>query len=117
MTTTTPKVDASVVDGVTVLRVSGDLAGNDDGVFVAAVTDQITGPGARIVIDLSGVRFLNSTGLGDLVRVAAQANLQESRIILANPIAFVAGVLQMTRLDRFFDVHPTVEAAIASLQK
>jgi anti-sigma B factor antagonist len=112
-----PKIDVHVIDGVKVLSIFGDLAGSDDGAFTTIVTDHITGPGERILLDLAGVRFLNSMGLGDLVRVAAQANLQECRVALANPIAFVAGVLQMTRLDRFFEVHPTVEAAIAAFNQ
>jgi len=39
----------------------GDLSGQEDEDFVNPITDLFGGPQTRIVIDLSGVPFLNST--------------------------------------------------------
>jgi anti-sigma B factor antagonist len=110
------RVQSSVQDGVHVLRLDGELVADDDGAFVAAVTDLFTGPGTRVILDLSGVKFLNSTGLGELVRVAAQANIQECRVALAAAPPFVAGVLQTTRLDRFFESYPSAAEALRGLR-
>jgi anti-sigma B factor antagonist len=101
--------------GIKVVRLPGDLAGDDGGEFVDAVTNLLTGPGVRIVIDLAAVQFINSTGLSELVRVNSQANIQEARVVLANPSPFVAGVLQTTRLDRFFEVCETTAQALKQL--
>jgi anti-sigma B factor antagonist len=101
--------------GVRIIPMHGELAGDDSGDFVEAVTNLLGGPGARIVLDLHDVQFMRSDGLGVLVRVTAQANVQEGRIILANPSPFVAGVLSTTRLDRFFEICPTVDDAIKKL--
>ena len=102
--------------GVKIVRPQGDLVGDDGGEFVEAVTNLLTGPGTRIVIDLGGVPFVNSTGLSELVRVNSQANIQEARVILADPSPFVAGVLQTTRLDRFFEVCPSTAQAVEKLR-
>jgi anti-sigma B factor antagonist len=101
--------------GIKVVLLQGELAGDDGGEFVDAVTNLLTGPGARIVIDLGAVPFVNSTGLSELVRVNSQANIQEARVVLANPSPFVAGVLQTTRLDRFFEVCENIAQALAKL--
>lgn len=102
--------------GVKIMRLVGDLVGDHSGDFVQAITDELTGPGKRLALDLSAITFMNSTGLSELVRVNAQANLQECRLVLAAPTAFVMGVLQMTRLDRFFEVFPSVADALAALK-
>lgn len=101
--------------GVQIIRLHGELAGDDSDDFVEAVTNLLGGPGVRIVLDLHDVPFMRSDGLGVLVRVTAQANVQEGHLILANPSPFVAGVLNTTRLDRFFEICPTVDAAVKNL--
>lgn len=101
--------------GVQVIQLHGELAGDDAGDFVEAVTNLLSGPGARIVLDMHDVQFMRSDGLGMLVRVTAQGNVQEGRIILANPSPFVSGVLSTTRLDRFFEICPTIGDAIRKL--
>jgi anti-sigma B factor antagonist len=100
--------------GIKIVRLHGELHGHD-GDFVPTVVELFTAPGVRVVIDLTDVPFMNSTGLAELVRVAAQANVQECRLVLAHPNSFVVGVLQTTQLDRFFEVYPSIEAAIAKL--
>lgn len=99
------------IDGVSVLRVAGEW--QDDGRFVEAATNLLTARGSRLVVDLTNLQFINSSGLSELVRVVSQARLQESRVVLANPSAFVAGVFHMTQLDRFFDCRATVAEAVA----
>lgn len=101
--------------GAHIIRLHGELAGETMGDFVEAVTDLLSSPGARIVLDMHDVPFMRSDGMGILVRVTAQANVQEGRIILAAPSPFVAGALNTTRLDRFFEICPTVDDALKKL--
>lgn len=100
--------------GATIVRLHGELVGGQVK-FVEAVTSLLTQPGARVLLDLGDVPFMNSIGLSELVRITAQANVQEGRIVLVRPSPFVAGVLQTTQLVRFFDVSPTIEAALQKL--
>ena len=104
-------------DGIKIVRLNGNLLEPvhevDD--FVADLTDLLDGRGARLVLDLGGVPYMNSAGLSALVRVSAQANVQESRVVLANLPPFVAGVLQTTKLDNFFEIRPTVDDAVQHL--
>ncbi len=103
--------------GVKVVRVAGNLDGIDSGPLTGALSELVGHRGASIVIDLADVKFINSTGLSALVTLTAQANTHESKLVLANLSPFVGGVLETTRLDRFFDVYPTVDAALAQLQR
>jgi anti-anti-sigma factor len=101
-------------NGVKHMKLAGELGSEGARELLEAVSVLIA-PRARLVLDLAAVPFVNSEGLSALVRVAAQANLQEGRVVLAAPSAFIAGVLQLTHLDRFFEVAPTAEQALAQL--
>ena len=102
--------------GVKVIRPRGELTGDEDHALVETVTELIEEKDLRVVVDLAEVTFMNSAGLGDLVRVAAQINTREGRILLACLSPFVEGVLRSTNLDRFFEVAGTVDEAVQRLR-
>ena len=108
-------VEVEDYDGVKVLRLRGELTGGEKDVFVESVTDLLGKPGARLVFDLGSVSFMNSAGLGALVRLVAQANVQEARIILANLSAYITGVVEMTKLNQLFEIRPTTQDAVQAL--
>jgi len=103
--------------GVKLVRLHGELTGGEDQGLIEAVTELLSARQARVVLDLGAVPYSNSAGLGDLVRLVAQANVQEGRIILANLSAYLAGVLEITKLNRFFEIQPTVDAAVDALTR
>lgn len=100
-------------DGVQLAHYVGDL--NEEG-QLADLFQAVSGGGVRLVLDLSRVALLTSAGIGELVRLVAHANTQEARVVLAAPAAFVANILEVTHLDRFFVIHPTVAAAVSALR-
>ncbi len=108
-------LDTRVESGFNVLNVGGELGGPDDATLIERVRDLMSGPGASLIVDLSEVTFINSTGINTLVRMTAQANVQEQRIVYAGPSPMVAGVLRTTQLDRFLAVFPTTAAAAKGL--
>ncbi|MBX3395018.1 MAG: STAS domain-containing protein [Phycisphaerae bacterium] len=69
----------------------------------------------RIVLDLSSVQMITSAGLGLLVQLTARANSQGARFVLTSPSPFVQGVLQITRLIRFFEIHPSRADAMSAV--
>jgi anti-sigma B factor antagonist len=67
-----------------------------------------------IVIDLSGMEFISSLGLGAIINGHLKCRHHNGRIKLVNPRASVRRLLETTRLTKLFAVHPTVEQALAS---
>jgi anti-sigma B factor antagonist len=65
----------------------------------------------RFVVDLSQVRYLDSTGLGVLIAFARRLP-EDGAIALAQPPASVAALLEMTGLDATFAVLATVDTAL-----
>ncbi|MEM1073796.1 MAG: STAS domain-containing protein [Pseudomonadota bacterium] len=69
-----------------------------------------------IVLDLSQVEFIDSSGLGAIV--AAMKNMgQDRKLALAGLTPTVARVFQLTRMDSVFSVFPTLEGALAELRQ
>lgn len=68
-------------------------------------------PTARVILDLSQVAFLDSSGLGAVVAVMKML-APARRLELAAPTPAVAKVFRLTRMDTVFAIHDRVEDAI-----
>jgi anti-anti-sigma factor len=69
-------------------------------------------PGTNVIFDLSKSNFITSKGLGQLVSLTIHANTSSSRVILAGCTAFLAVVLDRSKLTQFFEIVPTTANAI-----
>jgi anti-anti-sigma factor len=67
--------------------------------------------GSAIVVDISGVTEIDSSGLSHLISLGTHARLSQARMVLTGPTPFVAGVLSTTRLDTWFDMADDVADA------
>lgn len=76
-----------------------------------AIVGLVDGGRHRIVVDLSGVEFLDSTGLGVLVVGLKRCREHDGDLALVAPQDPVHKVLTITRLDKVFSIHDTVERA------
>lgn len=65
----------------------------------------------RIVVDLSGVDFMSSLGLGTLVRSASAQVLRKGKLVLLSPRPNVERVLETTRVNEVVPVFHDFEAA------
>ena len=62
------------------------------------VSELLTDPPARVVLDMAGVTFCDSQGLGTLVVLSRKASLAQSCLVLTNVAEFLLRVLDITGL-------------------
>lgn len=67
-----------------------------------------------VVVDLSQVSFLDSSGLGVLVTAHKRARTTNGELRIAACRPPVSTIFQITALDRAFCIYPTVEEALAT---
>lgn len=67
----------------------------------------------RLVVDLHGVPFIDSSGLGALIAVLKATRVAGGDLRIARPGEQVRYVLEISMLDRVLVCHPTVEDALA----
>jgi anti-sigma B factor antagonist len=97
--------------GTAVLTVQGEVDTLTAPAFAAATTDLVTGPDETLVIDLTGVRFLASSGLAVLIQAAQGAEERGARLRLVVATRAVRRPLEITGTDQLFDMYPDVSAA------
>ena len=68
----------------------------------------------RIVVNLAGVSYMDSAGLGELVRSHATAAQQGAALKLTNVTKRLQDLLVITKLSTVFDSYDDEAAAIAS---
>ncbi|RME41957.1 MAG: anti-sigma factor antagonist [Planctomycetota bacterium] len=93
-------------------RLVGPLSAENAPALLEALYDPVaTG---CVAVDLSGVTAMDSAGLGILIQLAVRARTASGRLLLVAPQSFVQGVLEVTHLDDWFEVFPSLEAVEVS---
>lgn len=89
-------VDTSSADDI-VITLTGSLDLASRGQLTKAASAAVTGADGRaVVLDLAGLTFLDSTGIGALVETAGQAEDAGVAFRLRNPSARVTRILELT---------------------
>jgi anti-anti-sigma factor len=69
---------------------------------------------SNLILDLSGIDFVDSSGLGALVQLVKKAkDAQGGLQLIANPR--VMQTVKLVRLEKFLSIQPSVDEAIANL--
>jgi anti-sigma B factor antagonist len=99
-------------DGATVVHVGGDLDVYTAPRLKETLDEAMIGK-TRLVLDLSGVQFIDSTALGVLVGALqqSQSNDGDFRLVVGDP--FLLKIFHITGFDGVFSIHPQVEDALA----
>lgn len=69
---------------------------------------------ARVVLDMAGVKFIDSSGLGALISCLRQANSRRGDVRLCEMSRTVRALFELMRMHRVFSIHETRAEAVAS---
>lgn len=101
--------------GCTVVEVHGDLDMASQPQLRDGLERVIDAGAAQVVVDLTGVAFMDSSALGALVVVFKALRDGGGRLCLAGVQQPVRSLLSITSVDRVIDVYDTVQAAEDSM--
>lgn len=82
--------------------------------FKQAVVDLVQGGDTRLVLDLSGVQFLDSSGLGAMVSIL-KALGPRGALAVCGAQGAVQSLFQLTRMDKVFPLLGNRDEAVARL--
>ncbi len=98
--------------GVAVVSVSGRvMLGDESAQIETAVEDLLSHGKKRIVFDLSGVKHLDSTGIGRFISSLNKVMQAGGKLRMANASNVVRDGFRVTRLDTVFEFFDDVESA------
>jgi anti-sigma B factor antagonist len=105
-------IDTEARGETTVIHVGGDLDVYTAPRLKETLEQTITG-GSRLVLDLVGVQFIDSTALGVLVGALqlSQSNGGDFRLVVGDP--FLLKIFHITGFDGMFSIYPQLEEALS----
>jgi anti-anti-sigma factor len=102
--------------GVIVVHCQGRIVYRDEAAEFSRVVGEVMEHGRRVVLDLSGVRAMDSAGIGELVLVQNRAR-QKNIELKCGASGVVRMLLELTNLDSVVDVCESVDEAMAEFRE
>lgn len=111
------KISTREAGNVTVVSCSGRIVFGEEAAELREVVKGLLQRAKQIVIDLGGVSYIDSGGLGTLVGLYTSAHNAGGEIKLANLTQRVHDQLQITKLITVFDCYPSEGAAVSAFPR
>ena len=109
------KIDVRKVSAATVLDLSGKIVLGESGDQLLATTKDLVGKGEKnLVYNMTAVPYVDSAGLGTIVKCLNAAKADTGRIKLLNASKNIRELFRITRLETLFEFFDDESAAVAS---
>jgi len=103
------------INNTIVIRLEGNVMGGPEAVKLNEEINQLLDEKQKkLVLDLSKVNRMNSSGLGILINALTTFKQNGGELKLANMTGRVKGLLAITKLNTIFESYDTVDAALDS---
>lgn len=112
------KFSYNIEDDAIVILFDGDLIGEENGPeIVESTTDAIEKGISKCIIDISNVRYINSSGIGVMITILTKFRNKGGEVVLVNPSDQVKKLLVITKLNNIFKIEGDISAAKQVLNK
>jgi len=98
--------------GDMIVHLTGEIDLNHSPSFHESLVDLSHENPKRLIVDLSQVAYIDSSGVGALVEVFRRLKRNGSTMVLVAPSERVSSVLEITKLDQFFTIAATEQEAL-----
>ena len=103
---------------VTVLSLKGNLLGEPETTELRQIVGRLTKrDDKQVVLDLGGLKAINSSGLGELISALTSLRKRSGDLYLARLPDKMHALLMITHLIRVFKVYETVERAVTAFER
>ncbi len=99
-------------DGVRIVELAGEVDLESSPAARRVLLDAVAA-GGPVLVDLSGVDYVDSSGIASLVEAFQAARSRGSRFALVAVSPAAMRVLRLARLDRVFEIHEDLEQGLA----
>ena len=106
------------VDGVTIVNISGQIVFGEESAALRVLVCDLLGEGHRkILLNLAGVDYIDSTGLGHLISAVASVRKLKGDLKLLKLTDSVQGMLQITKLHTVIDIMDDEAVAMEAFSR
>jgi anti-sigma B factor antagonist len=111
------KIDTRQANGVTVVSCTGRIVFGEEAMALRDNLKRVLRSSQQIVLNLSGVTYIDSGGLGTLVGVYSSARSVGADIKLTGLGQRIRDVLQITKLVTVFEAYDSEQQAVAAFKR
>ena len=108
------QIDVTRTGGYTVVSPHGEIDFSTGPQLKDALTKLLVAGEVNLVVDLLGVDFIESTGLGALIGGRRRAHALKGSLVLVCTEDQMLKIFRITGLDKVFAIHDSIEAATAT---
>jgi len=101
-------------DQSAILRLSGDILGDDRLELYESIQEQLEKGYAQLVLNFEKVNLMDSVGLGVLIAAHTSLSRSGAKLALSNVGGPVSYLLTIAKLNQVFDKYDTEDEALAS---
>ena len=106
-----------VSDNILRLNFSGDLIGENNGPELVDLANDVLSNGTNhCLLDISDVRYINSSGIGVLITLLTKFRNKGGDLYLINPSEHVDKLLIMTKLQAIFNIAASEDEVLQKIQ-
>jgi anti-sigma B factor antagonist len=102
------------LDQVALVHVSGHLTNFEVGALRESIQSLTRAGRKNIVLNLNGLQYLDSSGIGELARIQASVLQQQGSLKVVGLTAQVNEILRITHLSKLFQEFPDEQSAMQS---
>lgn len=108
----------AIKDNTLIIRLSGDLIGEDNGAGILEVAAAAIQQSVLVaIIDISGLRYINSSGIGVLITILTKFRNKGGEVYLLKPSESVQKLLVITKLNSIFQIVQSEDEVLKDVKK
>jgi anti-sigma B factor antagonist len=111
------EISTKSVGPVTVIHITGELDVIGGPQLEELARKTLEQGARRCIVDLTRATFIDSIGVGSLIRTHRAAVDKNSALAVAGAQGMIAQLIKITQLHRIFKVYATLDEALASAQQ
>lgn len=111
------QINEREVNGVTVLEIHGKILMGEGDIAIKKKVDELLAENVKsVVLDLADVPYIDSSGLGELIRCYTTMRKANGILKLANVTERIVDLLTITKLITVFEYYKSVDEAVGSFK-
>lgn len=113
ITMTVRKVDPAI----SIIDITGDITANAEQDLMRAYTEATESSARVVILNFTGLQYMNSSGIGLLVTLMIRMNRLKQRLLAYGLSEHYAHIFALTRLNEAIGTYDSESAAIAAASK
>lgn len=110
------KIETKKQNGIKIIKLDGQVRISTQNDFKDLLDNLVKEcEGETVIIDMNGVVYMNSVGLGIIIDTFKKFKEMKGKIVLCNLLPDIANLFEVTKLNRFIEIYSTEGEAMSKL--